>query len=143
MTLVAVFVLVGSSFVATNLDNLLLLVLLQASSPRPMWVLAGFLLSSATILLVASGGLLLGNMLDPAWVGYVGVIPLSLGCYALWQGQPGDSRGLAEQVNRSGQGVASVFWSSLLLMLSNSGDSLAIFCRCWPIPVSTCYRRLS
>ena len=127
MPLVAMFVLVSSGFVATNLDNLLLLVVLQASSRQPLLVLAGFLASSAAILLVASGGLLLGSMLDPSLVGFVGVVPLGLGCHALWQRRLADLDRVPEQLDDAGQGAASIFINSTLLMLSNSGDSLAIF----------------
>ena len=68
MPLVAVVMLVGSGFVATNLDNLLLLVLLQTSTGRPLPVLLGFMVASATVLSVASIGLVLGSLLKPACV---------------------------------------------------------------------------
>jgi cadmium resistance protein CadD (predicted permease) len=127
MPLVAVVMLVGSGFVATNLDNLLLLVVLQTSSRRPVPVLLGFMVASAIVLLIASIGLLLGRLLDPALAGYVGVIPLGLGCYALWRRRRLSSSPTTDQPGGSEQGTAPVFFGSLALMLSNSGDSLAIF----------------
>jgi cadmium resistance protein CadD (predicted permease) len=127
MPLVAVFVLVSSGFVATNLDNLLLLVLLQTSTERQLPVLSGFLAASAAVLALASIGLLLGEVLNPALVGYLGAVPLMLGCYGLWRRRLADASSVAAPVGRSGQSAAAAFSSSLLLMLSNSGDSLAIF----------------
>jgi cadmium resistance protein CadD (predicted permease) len=127
MPLIAVVMLVGSGFVATNLDNLLLLVLLQTSTQRSLPVLLGFMAASAIVLLIASIGLLLGSLLDPALAGYAGVIPLGLGCYALWHRRQLKSSTASDQPDRSEQGAASVFFGSLALMLSNSGDSLAIF----------------
>ena len=125
--LAAVIALVVGGFIATNLDNLLLLVVIQASTHRRVPVLAGYIASSVIVLLVALIGFLMGSLLDPALLGYAGVIPLGLGLYTLWNRcEVAKSVVMATQAPTT-QATGPLFFSSLVLMLSNSTDSLAIF----------------
>ncbi len=110
-----------SGFAATNLDNLVLLVALSAGRGR-VRAASGYLLAAATLLAAAILGMLLGDALDPAWVGYLGVVPLSMGLYLGWQW----ARDRGTQPGVSGVKPVGVA-GSYLLMISNSGDNLAIF----------------
>ncbi len=122
-------VLVAGSFAATNVDNLILLVVLMGAGPaRRVSVVLGFLSAAACVLALATLGALLGTSLDPALLGYFGLLPLGLGIVLLYRrlrgARPEDTAaGEARAVARYGSG----WFSTFLLMFSNSGDSLAIF----------------
>lgn len=117
----SLIVLTVAGFTATNLDNLLVLVALSAGGARARAML-GFLLAAATLLAVATLGIVLGDMLDPGWVGYLGVVPVVLGLYLFLQllRSPAPT---AQMSAAAPVGVAGSF----LVMLSNSGDNLALF----------------
>ena len=131
MELTALLLVIGSSFVATNLDNLLILVgLLGTSARRGAAVLMGYVAAALAVLVVSLLGGLLGSLIDPALVGYLGAIPLLLGVYLLYQtllkpspGPPRE-RGRAEGAVEAG---AAGGLSAFTLMVSNSGDSIALF----------------
>lgn len=125
--LAAVIALVAGGFIATNLDNLLLLVVLQASTHRRLPVLAGFITSSVIVLLVALIGFVMGSLLDPALLGYAGVVPVGLGLYALWNRSEATTAVSIATPAPTTQAAVPLFFSSVVLMLSNSSDSLAIF----------------
>lgn len=74
-----------SSFVATNLDNLLVLVfLLGSSAQRRAAVLLGFLTAVILVVSVAAIGMAVGALIDPALIGYLGIAPIAMGCYLLY-----------------------------------------------------------
>lgn len=130
--LAAVIALVAGGFIATNLDNLLLLVVIQASTHRRVPVLAGYIASTVIVLLVALCGFVMGSLLDPALLGYAGVVPVGLGLYTLWnRSEATKAVVMATQAPitqaPTTQTTGPLFFSSLVLMLSNSSDSLAIF----------------
>jgi cadmium resistance protein CadD (predicted permease) len=122
-------VLVAGSFAATNVDNLILLVVLMGAAPtRRVSVVLGFLSAAACVLAIATLGTLVGTGLDPALLGYFGLLPLGFGIVLLYRRLRGarpeeTAAGEARAVARYGAGWLSTF----LLMFSNSGDSLAIF----------------
>ena len=117
----SLMVLTAAGFIATNLDNLLVLVALSAGGTR-LRAAAGFLLAAATLLCAATLGMFVGDLLDPNWVGYLGVVPLALGLSMFVKLlRPGDPE--APTVNAAPVGIAG----SCLVMLSNSGDNLALF----------------
>ena len=100
LEIVAVIALVAGSFVATNLDNLLLLVVLLAATARFLPILAGYVVSSLVLLAISTVGVALGDWLDPGAVGYLGVIPIGLGLYTLQR------RGSANPGSLPGNSVA-------------------------------------
>lgn len=78
--------LVAGSFAATNLDNLVLLVVLMgADKDNRAKVALGFIISAACILSLAAIGAAIGSGLDPALLGYLGLAPLLMGIYLLFQ----------------------------------------------------------
>lgn len=125
--LATVIALVAGGFIATNLDNLLLLVVIQASTHSSVPVLAGFMASSVIVLLVALIGFVMGSLLDPALLGYAGVVPVGLGLYTLWNRSEATKAVVIATKVPTTQATVPLFFSSLVLMLSNSSDSLAIF----------------
>lgn len=126
--IVTLLVLVTSSFVATNIDNLLILVvLLGANQQRRSAVLVGFITSAITVMVFAVLGVVVGSILDAGLVGYLGLVPLSLGCYMLYSQWRGGREELAEDLAPVGSGEPGIWLTTFILMFSNSGDSLAIF----------------
>ncbi len=113
----AVVLLTSSGFLATNLDNLLILVSLIAAGAERRAALIGFLAAAAAVLAVCIAGGALGSLLRPDLVGYLGVIPLSLGLRQGWN----NLRGGAGSTAAPGGG------SAFFLTLSNSGDNVALF----------------
>lgn len=118
-------VLVGISFAATNLDNLVLLVVLLgiAQGNRAAAIL-GFVIAMIGVLCVAAIGTVIGANIDPGLVGYLGFVPLLLGAWMLLRQLRGVSS-VAE--TNSPQPQRSGVLGSFLLMFANSGDSIAVF----------------
>jgi len=120
--------LVGSSFVATNLDNLVLLVvMLGADAQSRAAVILGFLTSAICVLCISAIGAVIGANLDPGLIGYMGLAPLLMGVYLLYKLFRGDKPDQPSEDDSSSGAQASGLLGSFLLMFSNSGDSVAIF----------------
>ncbi|MEH6588734.1 MAG: cadmium resistance transporter [Halioglobus sp.] len=119
--------LVVSGFIASNLDNLLLLVILQAANTgQRRAVLAGYFISCVVVIFAAMLGVVIGSALGAGLVGYLGLVPLLLGIrllYLNWRSPPVLALEEAEDM-KAGQ---SIWLSTFVLMLSNSGDSVALF----------------
>ncbi|MEH6550542.1 MAG: cadmium resistance transporter [Pseudomonadales bacterium] len=120
--------LVVSAFVATNLDNLLILVvLLGANTRQRSMVLLGFVCSTLAVMSVSVIGVVVGSVLQAGLIGYMGLVPLLLGCYMLYKSWTGvEHPDVADDAlaNRSGAGV---WLGSFGLLFSNSGDSVVVF----------------
>ena len=131
LTSIEVVTLVGlviSGFVATSMDNLLILVvLLGANTQRRSAVLVGFIVSSVLVICVSVLGVAIGSLIGANLIGYLGLVPLALGLqmlYVAWKGGPRD----AEDVDSlSKQSETGIWFSTFVLMFSNSGDSIAVF----------------
>ena len=108
------------ALVATNLDNLAVMVALLLTTPR-LRVVGGYATAQALVLglalLVAEGA----DTAMPGWTGYLGVIPLSLGLWGVW-GQWRDNG--PEDKPRTTRGT---FLACVVLFASLSTDSFAAF----------------
>ncbi|MEX0277309.1 MAG: hypothetical protein AB3N07_13470 [Ruegeria sp.] len=107
----------GIVTVSTNLDNLFVLFgLIMVMSTRR--AVAGFAVAQTIILLLA---LVIASGLDQSgllnWVGYLGIIPLTIGLYGIWQQISG-----AEGRKMPDTGAIT---SVVILFLSLSIDTLA------------------
>ena len=120
--------LVAGSFIATNMDNLLLLVvLLGANVRRRSAVLMGFLCSAISVICVSALGVAVEGMIGPGLIGYLGVVPLLLGVHMLyrsWSGVPAANEQFESLANSA---EPKIWLSTFILMFSNSGDSVAVF----------------
>lgn len=119
--------LVASGFIASNLDNLLLLVVLQgANAGQRQAVLLAYFTSCVVVIFASMLGVALGAAMGAGLVGYLGLVPLLLGCrllYLNWRSSP-----VAELAEAQGVKAGQSIWlSTFVLMLSNSGDSVALF----------------
>ena len=122
LTIVSV---VSLAFVATSLDNLLILVVLMGVTRRRGPLVASMFASTLTVMLACASGLLIGGWLPPNLVGNLGLIPIGLGAFALWRGQ--QTEAVEDGLNAGSQSGWQLFGASFLLLLGNSGDSLAVF----------------
>jgi len=81
----AAFGLVASSFAATNIDNLALLVSwLLTGRVRRKQILGGYLLGMLAVLMLAGAFGLGANLVPVRYVGYLGLIPIGLGLQGLY-----------------------------------------------------------
>ena len=120
--------LVAGSFIATNMDNLLLLVmLLGANARRRSAVLLGFLCSTIAVICVSTLGVAVEGVIGPALIGYLGIIPVLLGLHMLYQSWSGGSTAAEEIEMLADTTEPKIWWSTFILMFSNSGDSVAVF----------------
>lgn len=125
LDILALLVVVAGSFAATNVDNLVLMVVLLGAQPESKAsVTLGFIIGAICVLCVAALGAVLGANLDPGLIGYMGIAPILMGLYLFYRQlrplpvDPQDS-GVARQ--------ASGVLATSVLMFSNSADSIAVF----------------
>jgi cadmium resistance protein CadD (predicted permease) len=126
LDLITLTTLVVSTFAVTNLDNLIILVFLLGQSPNArQHVLMGFVAAVILVIAVSSVGILIGTLLSPSLVGYLGFGPLLIGIYILYQ-QLRSTENKSTAVI-SAMGAPSRIWlTTVVLMFSNSADSIAV-----------------
>jgi len=125
-----VLIIVGvgaGAFIGTNLDNLLLLVAMYARYARQAGtVTAGYVFGMLVICLVA---LLLGETGDYIpldWLGLLGVVPMTLGVFALWKlfRKPPAEKAASVEAGESRRTIFSILAST---QLSNGADTIITF----------------
>ena len=123
--ILALLVLVAGSFAATNVDNLVLMVVLLGAQPdSKASVTLGFTIGAIGVLCVSVLGTGLGASLDPGIIGYMGIAPVLMGLYLLYrQLRPPPAN---PQKSVKAREVSGVLATSVL-MFSNSADSIAVF----------------
>jgi cadmium resistance protein CadD (predicted permease) len=80
---ITALLLVPVAYAATNVDNLLIMATLCAGTTQRRQLVTGFLVASCGVLLVASLATLIGRIVPPEVLGYLGFVPLSIGLYLL------------------------------------------------------------
>lgn len=108
----------GSAFVASNLDDIVLLLLFfaNAQTNRDRWqIVIGQYLGFTVLILASLGGFFGGHLVAPEWIGLLGLLPISLGLSRL--------SGLVEQ---SSQIESDTPWQQDLKPFPPSLDALAI-----------------
>lgn len=104
--------------VATNLDNFAALLALALAIGAGRAV-AAFALAQYAILALATATAL-GAGLAPNWTGYLGIVPILLGSYALWQQFRSDGKAPRDLLGQNSSVLAAT-----MLFLSMSMDSFA------------------
>jgi cadmium resistance protein CadD (predicted permease) len=113
--LITALVLVPFAYAATNIDNLLIMASLGAGRASRGDLVAGFVVASGCVLLVASTAMFIDRLLPDAVLGYLGVVPISIGAYLLLFRSPG-----TENASRG-----ATTWPAISgLLLANSGDTI-------------------
>ncbi len=112
---VTAIVLVPVAYAATNVDNLLIMSTLAAGSVSRGSLVTGFLVASFAVLVIVSLATLIARAIPPEVLGYLGLVPISIGIYLLlFTGSAGDT---AASGVRTWPAVAAV-------LFANSGDTI-------------------
>jgi cadmium resistance protein CadD (predicted permease) len=117
------FAVVAGTFAATNMDNLAILVgwMLSGQVARSH-IAAGYALSIATVILVSAIFGLSSKIIPVQWIGWLGIVPMLLGVYAL----AGQFRGAEDQRVPDVAGHAAMFGVAATLV-ANSVDTIIVF----------------
>jgi len=126
-SLIAIIPIAAGAYVATNLDNFILLVsLLARYRNHTSLVVAGYF---ACMLILGLVGYSIGaaaNIVPVEYLGLLGFVPISIGAYELIQLRGGKATvALAEE--KSVDGVQKVFLAALISQLSNGADTVVVF----------------
>jgi cadmium resistance protein CadD (predicted permease) len=113
--LATALVLVPLAYAATNVDNLLIMASLSAGRASRTHLVTGFVVASATVLLLTSMAVFIDRLVPPAVLGYLGLVPISIGTYLLLFGG-------AEERHATGR---TTTWPAVAgMLLANSGDTI-------------------
>ena len=116
------------SYASTNVDNLLLAVLLLGANPGQQWaVKLGVVSAAVVVMLLCAVGLLLRYTLDAGMVGYLGLLPIALGLHHLLRGAGEGGAAAAGESPLAAPDARSAWLSTTALMVANSGDTIALF----------------
>jgi cadmium resistance protein CadD (predicted permease) len=115
--LVTALVLVPVAYAATNVDNLLIMASLSAGRASRGHVIAGFVVASCTVLLVASTAVFIDRLLPPRALGYLGFVPIGVGAYLLF---------FSGTEARDATGRTATWPAISGLLLANSGDTIFV-----------------
>ncbi len=111
-----------TAFASTNFDNLLLLISLQTRAQPRLPIFIGYV---GAIIVVAALGLLTARLADEVSsleLGYLGLLPLSMGLYRLLQAFRWSSRGAQVPAVASTFGIVGV----ATLTIANGADTLGV-----------------
>ncbi len=113
--LITALVLVPVAYAATNIDNLLILASLGAARSSRRDLVTGFVVASATVLAVASSAMFIDRVVPPQVLGYLGLVPISIGVYLLLFTGAGGTATAGRETT----------WPAISgLLLANSGDTI-------------------
>ena len=114
-TLITALVLVPFAYAATNIDNLFIMASLGAGRASRGQLVAGFVVASCIVLLVASMAMFIDRVMPPDVIGYLGFVPISIGVYLL--------RFARAQVGQPASRATA--WPGIAgLLIANSGDTI-------------------
>ena len=112
--LTAVFI-VPVAYAATNIDNLLIMATIAGRSSSRRNLVAGFVLASTAVLVIALLATFIDELVPARVIGYLGFVPLSIGIYLLVFAR------LEENVASS----RAKTWPAIAVVLfANSGDTI-------------------
>lgn len=129
-----------TAFVATNLDDLIILMLFFAqthASFRARHIVVGQYLGFVVIILASLPGFLGGLLIPEAWIGLLGFLPILIGIRQIFERQ-GDDQGQENQVQTVtplGSGKRSWFSRFIVpqtyhvaaVTVANGGDNISIY----------------
>jgi len=125
-SLIAIIPIAAGAYVATNLDNFILLVsLLAGYRNQTSSVVAGFV---GSMLILGFVGYWIGKAADIApveYLGLLGFVPISIGVVELFRLRRGKAT-VTETKDKTGNGVQTVFMATLISQLGNGADTIVI-----------------
>ena len=126
-SLITIVPIAASAYVATNLDNFILLVsLLARYRNHTAKVVAGYFVC---MMIVGFTGYWIGAAASVApveYLGLLGIVPISIGAYELVQLRRGTVK-TTVATDKSAGGVQKVFMTTLISQLGNGADTIVIF----------------
>ncbi len=125
-SLIAIIPIAAGAYVATNLDNFILLVsLLAGYRNQTSSVVAGFV---GSMLILGFVGYWIGKAADIApveYLGLLGFVPISIGAVELFRLRRGKAT-VTKTKDKTGNGVQTVFMATLISQLGNGADTIII-----------------
>jgi cadmium resistance protein CadD (predicted permease) len=126
-SLIAIVPIAAGAYVATNMDNFILLVSLLARYPNHTAnVVAGYFVC---MLILGFTGYWIGVVAGVApveYLGLLGIVPISIGSYELVQLRRGMLKATVA-TDKSVGGVQKAFMTTLISQLGNGADTIVIF----------------
>jgi len=126
-SLIAIIPIAAGAYVATNLDNFILLVsLLARYRNHTSNVVAGYF---TCVLILGFVGLWIGkaaNIAPVEYLGLLGFVPISIGAVELIQLRRGKAK-VTVAKEKSVDGVQKVFMTTLFSQLGNGADTIIVF----------------
>ena len=126
-SLIAIIPIAAGAYVATNLDNFILLVsMLARYRNRTSNVVAGYF---SGILILGFIGFWIGkvaNIVPVEYLGLLGLVPISIGAVELIQLRRGKAK-VAVANEKSADAVQKVFMVTLISQVSNGADTIVVF----------------
>jgi cadmium resistance protein CadD (predicted permease) len=115
------------SYASTNLDNLLLAVLLMgANRDHRGAIQLGVVSAAVVVMLLCALGLVIRHTVDAGLVGYLGLVPVALGIrYLLASRDTG--QGQPFQPGSAAPDARAAWLTTTTVMAANSGDTIALF----------------
>jgi len=114
-TLITALVLVPFAYAATNVDNLFIMASLGGGRAGRGQLIAGFVVASCVVLLVASMAMFIDRVMPPDVLGYLGFVPVSIGIYLL----------LFSRAQEEQPASRATAWPAIAaLLIANSGDTI-------------------
>jgi cadmium resistance protein CadD (predicted permease) len=114
-TLITALLLASVAYATTNVDNLLIMATLASGRASRSTVVRGFVLASCGVLLISSLASFIESVVPTAVLGYLGLVPISIGVYLLLSTSATDD----ETPSRA------TTWPAIAgLLLANSGDTV-------------------
>jgi cadmium resistance transport/sequestration family protein len=122
-----------AAFIATNLDDILVLMLFFSQTHRSkLQVVLGQYLGFGVLVLLSLPGYFGGALVPKAWIGLLGLLPLAIGIKMLWQPAEGESAvpDIIESPARPGwlgHLLSPLIYQVAAVTIANGGDNISIY----------------
>jgi cadmium resistance protein CadD (predicted permease) len=126
-SMLAIIPVTAAAYVATNLDNFILLVaLLGRYRQHTVNVVAGFFVCTLIFAVVALWIGMAANFVPVQYLGFLGFVPVVMGVYELIRLRRGGAQ-VTETEKESFDGAKKVFMTTLSSQLANGTDTVVVF----------------
>ncbi|BCL33788.1 cadmium resistance transporter [Nostoc sp. MS1] len=124
-----------TAFVATNLDDLVILTLLFSqvnATFRSRHIIIGQYLGFCTLVVASMVGLLGGLILPSHWIGFLGLVPITIGLNRLLNSEPNSSSEEESEIELSHSSTLASFvspqaYSVAAITVANGSDNIGIY----------------
>jgi cadmium resistance protein CadD (predicted permease) len=113
-----------STFIVTNVDDLLILSFYFASRLYTIRsVVLGQYLGIILLIVVSLAGLFFRNIIPNEWVGLLGIFPIIIGVKELMEKKEDDENELSAPPSETSSG----FWKIMVVTIANGGDNIGVY----------------